>query len=59
MDLISGRQVVCLGNDRNETVSWQENINPAKEQFLSCPKAKIRFFFLLLTQEILDMYFEG
>ena len=44
MNLISGRQVVCLCNDRNKTVPWQEYINPAKEQFLSCPKAKIRFF---------------
>ena len=44
MNLISGRQVVCLCNGRNKTVPWQEYINPAKEQFLSCPKAIIQFF---------------
>ena len=44
MNLILGRQVVCLCNNRNKTVLWQEYINPAKEQFLSCSKTKIRFF---------------
>ena len=44
MNLILRWQVVCLCNNRNETVPCQEYINPAKEQFLSCPKTKIRFF---------------
>ena len=44
INLILGRQVACLCNNRNKTVSWQEYINLAKEQFLSCPKTKIRFF---------------
>ena len=44
MNLILGRQVVCLCNGRNKTVPWQEYIYPAKEYFLSCPKAKILFF---------------
>ena len=44
MNLISGRQVLCPCNGQNKTVPWQEYIDPAIEQFLSCPKAKICFF---------------